>query len=364
MKRLLSVLPVMAALLWSQEAVRPLPNAQAYELVTKSLQLVDAIGVGAPETSKPGAALSAAARQGLQTLRLSPGGNSSAATYEVLNDLKAYLALLDALGRSSAYPEQTRRQQAELRDNVARLETHFQALVAAKDRQLRAPDRDNVQRYFEADRKLGAPVAGKPRVVFLGDSITDFWRLNEYFPDRDFVNRGISGQITGEMLGRMQSDVIDLKPAAMVVLAGTNDIGRDVALTTIEGNLTMIADLADYHHIKPIFASLLPVSDYHEKENPAYLQTKRRPPTQIRALNSWLQDFCARRNYAYVDYFSEVSDASGLLKPDLSDDGLHPNSAGYRIMAPLVLAAVDKAVRPPRPAIVQPPEPRRRLFSK
>ena len=142
------------------------------------------------------------------------------------------------------------------------------------------------------------------------------------------MNRGISGQITGEMLGRMKADVIDLKPAAMLVLAGTNDIARGVPLSAIENNLTMIADLADLYKIKPMFASVLPISDYHKDVNPRYEMSKARPPSAIIELNRWLEAFCKQRHYPYVDYFSKMVDPSGYMKADLADDGLHPNSAG------------------------------------
>jgi lysophospholipase L1-like esterase len=106
----------------------------------------------------------------------------------------------------------------------------------------------------------------------------------------------------------------------------------------------MIADLAQAHHVTPLVASVLPVSDYHKNENPAWEVTGRRPPERIRELNAWIQNFCRERNYTYVDYSSGLADEAGLLKADLADDGLHPNGAGYRIMAPIALAAVDKAV--------------------
>ena len=120
--------------------------------------------------------------------------------------------------------------------------------------QLRAGSRRS-GRYADDNRKLGAPRPGKPRVVFLGDSITDLWRLNEYFPDRDFINRGISGQMASQMLGRMKADVIDLHPAAVVILAGTNDLAREIPLTAIEDDYLMLADLATAAKIKVIFAS-------------------------------------------------------------------------------------------------------------
>jgi len=187
-------------------------------------------------------------------------------------------------------------------------------------------------------------------VVFLGDSITDGWRLNEYFPERDFVNRGISGQITGEMLGRMKADVIDLKPSFVLVLAGTNDIARGVAPEVIQNNLAMIAGLAEANKIKPMFASLLPVSDYHKDANPQNERTKLRPPAAIGALNDWIQRFCKERGYSYVDYFSALVDSAGLLKAELADDGLHPNGAGYRLMAPVALGAIDAVARAAQPA--------------
>ena len=115
----------------------------------------------------------------------------------------------------------------------------------------------------------------------------------------------------------------------------------------------MIAGLAEANKIRPVFASLLPVGDYHKDENPTYEQTVRRPPQTIRALNEWLQSFCRTHKYVYVDYYSKLADARGMLPADLSDDGLHPNAKGYRVMAPILLAAVEKVVQPP------PPEKRR-----
>ena len=189
-------------------------------------------------------------------------------------------------------------------------------------------------------------------MVFLGDSITDAWRLNEYFPGRDFVNRGISGQITGEMLGRMKADVIDLKPRAMLVLAGTNDLARGVAIPVIENNLAMIASLAEANNIKPLFASILPVSDYHKDVNPRFEMSKARPPAAILELNHWLRQFCGQHGYPYVDYFGAMVDKAGFLKAELADDGLHPNSAGYRVMGPVAQAAIDAiaAAKPAKPA--------------
>ena len=214
-------------------------------------------------------------------------------------------------------------------------------------------DYGQLARYRAADAELLNAGPVKDRVVFFGDSITDGWRLNEYFPDGDYVNRGIGGQITAEMLARMKADVIDLQPAAMLILAGTNDLARGIPLVAIENNYQMIADLATANHIKVIFASVLPVSDHHMNVSPRYEMTKERPPVFIKALNEWLVRFCAQRGYTYLNYFDAMVDPSGQMQAELADDGLHPNARGYRIMAPLALEAINKTLRPaavPKPA--------------
>lgn len=332
-----------------------LGNRPALELYRRAVQLMESTAVTIPELARAGAPVTENARAALLNLERA-SGQPAALTNTFLVNLRAYLALADSVPKPYPFPEEARKQFAELREAVIRVESHFQALLEQKDTLLRGADRDNLRRYAEANARLAPPAPGQPRVVFLGDSITDGWRLNEYFPERDFVNRGISGQITGEMLGRMKADVLDLNPAAMVVLAGTNDLARGVPLTTIQNNLTMIADLAEAHRVKPIFASLLPVSDYHKDKNPQYEQSPRRPPAAIRSLNVWLADFCRKRNFIYLDYFSKMVDEAGFLRADLADDGLHPNSAGYRVMAPLVAEAIGKAATPP-----QPKAPKRRL---
>jgi lysophospholipase L1-like esterase len=333
-----------------------LSNRQALELYRRSVQLIESTATTIPELARAGAPVTENTRAAVLNLEKA-SGQPAALTYTLLVNLRAYLALADSVPKPYPFPEEAGKQFAELRQAVIRIESHFEALLGQKDTQLRGADRDNLRRYAEANARLGPPEAARPRVVFLGDSITDGWRLNEYFPERDFVNRGIGGQITGEMLGRMKADVIDLKPALMVVLAGTNDIGRGVPLTTIQNNLTMIADLAEAGRIKPVFASVLPVSDYHRDKNPQFEQTARRPPAAIHSLNLWLADFCRKRNFTYLDYFSKLADQAGLLTAELADDGLHPNSAGYRLMAPLALEAIEKTAAPPP----QPKTRKRRL---
>jgi len=296
-----------------------------------------------PGMSRAAAPLAENVRQALVNIEASSPQNSSQ-VYALMANVRAYLALSDALPKSYPFADAAGKQVAELRDAMNRMDADFQALLERKDEQGRNPDRDNLRRYAEENSRLGPPSVQTPRVVFLGDSITDDWRLTEYFSGRDFVNRGISGQTTGEMLGRMTADVINLKPAAVLVLAGTNDIARGVPLSTIENNLVMIADLAAYHQIRPLFASILPVSDYHKNVNPQYARTGQRPPATITKLNSWLKQFCTQRGYTYVDYYSALVDSPGFLQADLAEDGLHPNSKGYRVMAPIALNEIDRTV--------------------
>ena len=347
MRRIFSLLiiAVLATAAYAQQ--NALLSAQdASALYKRSLELLESTSAAVPGLVRAAAPVLENARQAQQNLENGPAGHAGL-TYDLLTNLRAYLALADSLPKPYPFPEEGRRQFAELRDAVERIESHFRAALDQKERQLRSPDRDNLGRYADADTKLLKAVPGDKRIVFLGDSITDGWRLNEYFPTRDFVNRGISGQITAEMLDRMKADVIDLKPVAMLVLAGTNDIARGIPLSTIENNLTMIADLADHYKIKPLFASVLPISDYHKDVNPRYEVTKLRPPSSILELNRWLDAFCKQRHYTYVDYFSQMVDPAGYMKADLADDGLHPNSAGYRVMGPIAMEAIDHNVGHP-----------------
>jgi lysophospholipase L1-like esterase len=318
------------------------------QVCTRSTQLMEAGGVAVPDLQRAAAPVIENVKQACVQLQARPGFGQ--ATYVLIMNLRAYLSLADAVPKPFPFPETARQQFTELRDNSIRLDSHFRALLDSKDSQLRSADRDNLQRYAEANRKLPAPDPKNPRVVFMGDSITDAWRLNEYFPDRDFVNRGISGQITAQMLDRMKADVLDLHPEAILILGGTNDLARQISLTEIENNYLMIADLASAYKIKVIFASVTPVSDYHKDENPSYEMTKDRPPLFISALNEWLDRLCVQRGYTFLNYYSAMVDSAGRLQSDLSDDGLHPNSKGYRIMAPLALEAVQKTVAPPKPA--------------
>lgn len=205
-------------------------------------------------------------------------------------------------------------------------------------------DWPNLARYRNENALVAAPKPGEERVVFLGDSITDGWgrKYGKFFPGKPYVNRGISGQTTPQMLLRFRADVLALKPRAVVILAGTNDIAGNtgpMTLEAIEDNLLTMAELAQAHGIRVVLSSVLPVCDYIRP------QTERRPPDKIRALNAWIKE-CARRNgFQYLDYYSAMLDERQMLKRELTYDGLHPNDAGYDVMLPLAETAVAAALK-------------------
>ena len=315
----------------AQQPSALLDNSQAAKAFDRVVQLMESTAIAMPELNRPAEPLVENARQAAKFVH--ERGGHLPTTYSFLTNVRAYVLLADSLPKPFPFPQEASKQLAELRELLARIDSHFSDLLADREAELRNPDRDELKRYADANSKLPPPQNSKPRVVFLGDSITDSWRLNQYFPEQDFLNRGISGQITGEMLGRFKSDVIDLNPKAVLILAGTNDLARNVPAPVIENNYAMMADLADKHAIRLIFASVLPVNDP---------QKTRRPPQSIRALNDWLRSFCQQRGCTYLDYFSEMIDQAGMLKADLADDGLHPNGSGYRVMAPLALNAIRK----------------------
>jgi len=203
-------------------------------------------------------------------------------------------------------------------------------------------DWNQLGRYHDANQQLMQQPVPPGRVVFMGDSITDGWRLDQSFPNKPYVNRGISGQTTPQMLVRMFPDVINLKPSVMVVLAGTNDIARNTGPTTlqmIEDNIQAMTDLAKAHGIKVVLCSVLPVADYGRTP-----QTGQRPPADILRLNEWMKTYAAQAGAVYADYFSATVDAKGFLKEGISADGLHPNAAGYSLMVPIVDAAIQQAL--------------------
>jgi lysophospholipase L1-like esterase len=212
-------------------------------------------------------------------------------------------------------------------------------------------DYGQLARYRAANAALKEPGRGESRVVFFGDSITDIWHIDESFPGKPYVNRGIGGQTTPQMLVRFRQDVINLEPKVVVILAGTNDIAGNTGpmrIEDIEADFASLADLARANNIKVIYSSVLPVHNYTEKSKDFFAQ---RSPEKILLMNNWLRSYCAVASHGctYLDYFSAMVDDKGLMKKDLADDGLHPNAAGYKIMAPMAEAAIEKALASPKP---------------
>jgi lysophospholipase L1-like esterase len=217
----------------------------------------------------------------------------------------------------------------------------MQAMMGA-DARLR--DFANLARYHDANRDA------KARVVFMGDSITDAWVQPQYggfFPGKPYADRGISGQTTPQMLIRFRPDVIALHPQAVVILAGTNDIAANTGPMTdeeIEGNLASMSELAQASNIHVILSSITPVSNYHGRP-PAAPMTTRRPPARILAINAWMKAYAAEHRHVYLDYHAAMIDQDGMLRPELSEDDLHPNAKGYAVMAPLAEAAIQRVLK-------------------
>jgi len=208
--------------------------------------------------------------------------------------------------------------------------------------------------YRDANKTVAARAKNEPRVVFMGDSITDNWNktgFGGFFPGRPYLDRGISGQTTPQMLIRFHPDVIALHPLVVVILAGTNDIAGNTGPTTlaaIEDNLASMSELARLNHIRVVLASVLPISDYETREGKPIIRTAQRPPEQIRGLNEWIRNYAIANKLTYLDYYSAMIDAKGFLRNELSDDGLHPNKSGYAVMNPLAEAAIAAALKSPK----------------
>jgi lysophospholipase L1-like esterase len=203
-------------------------------------------------------------------------------------------------------------------------------------------------RYAADNEKLGDPAPGTQRVVFYGDSLTDNWgrKFGKFFPGKPYVNRGISGQTSPQMLIRFQQDVIHLKPAAVVLLIGTNDLAQNTgpeSMTAIEDNFRSMVALAKANHIRVVISSVLPADRFPWHPGIA-------PATQIVELNKWLVDFCKAEGLVYLDYYPVLATPEGAMKPELAvDKAVHPNDAGYALMEPLAEAAIAKSLAQPAP---------------
>ena len=210
--------------------------------------------------------------------------------------------------------------------------------------QARLADWAQLARYRDDNARLAAEPVPAGRVVFYGDSITDAWGRNPgaapFFPGKPYVNRGVSGQTTPQMLVRFEQDVVRLHPAAVLILAGTNDVAGNTGPETpemIEDNLSAIAAIAKQNGIRVIFASILPVSRYPWR--PAI-----EPVAEIRELNAWLKTFCTQQGDVYLDYYTALGDEHSGMRAGTSSDGVHPTAAGYAVMAPLAAQAIQTAL--------------------
>lgn len=202
-------------------------------------------------------------------------------------------------------------------------------------------DFGDLAHFHDADRDLGPPGTGQNRVVFMGDSITEGWHLDQSFPGKPYINRGISGQTTRQMLLRFRQDVIDLQPRVVVILGGTNDVAQNTGPMTpeeTEGDLVSMAQLARANGIRVVLCSILPSVEF-------WWHRGMEPAPKIAAINDWLKNYAAQHRIVYVDFYDAMKDPQGGLPPNLSRDGVHPGPAGHEIMSPLVEAGIEKALK-------------------
>jgi len=203
-------------------------------------------------------------------------------------------------------------------------------------------DWPNLERFKIENRMLGLPKKGEKRVVFMGNSITQSWldHSPDFFKKNNYINRGISGQTTPQMLLRFRADVIELQPKAVVILAGTNDIAGNTGPITLEqivGNIISMVELAKANNIKIVLSSVLPAHEYAWRPG-------LHPDKKIPELNNMLEEYANRANVVYLDYFDAMVDDRNGLPEKLSKDGVHPTKEGYQVMEPLATAAIKKAL--------------------
>jgi lysophospholipase L1-like esterase len=215
-------------------------------------------------------------------------------------------------------------------DRAARIKAHQEQM---------ANDWPNLKRYREADAAVTTP----PQVVFMGDSITEFWGQNAsvFFPGKPYLSRGIGGQTTPQMVLRFQQDVVDLKPQVVVINGGTNDIAGNTGPSTlkmIEDNLKSMTEIAQSNGIRVVLTSVTPAFDYPWRKGLD-------PAEKIVALNAWIQNFCNKGGCNYADYFTPLADEKHGMREGMSVDGVHPTPAGYRIMIPVAEQAISQALQ-------------------
>ncbi len=209
-----------------------------------------------------------------------------------------------------------------------------------------AQDWANLGAFRDANRALGSPGADTDRVVFMGNSITIGWlhTMPEFFEGKPYVNRGISGQTTPQMLLRFRQDVIGLRPKVVLILAGTNDIAGNtgpMSLGQIMDNLRSMAELARANGIEPVLCSVLPARDYPWRPG-------LKPDEKIPRLNAMIRAYATHQDMVYLDYFTAMANAENGLDPSLAEDGVHPTRKGYELMAPLATQAIREALQKAR----------------
>ncbi len=205
----------------------------------------------------------------------------------------------------------------------------------------------NLARFRDDNIKIGLPAAGEKRIVFMGNSITEGWIRTDpdFFAGKPYVNRGISGQTTPQMLVRFRPDVINLRPAVIVILAGINDIAGNTGPSTlemIEDNIASMADLAKSNGVTVVLSSVLPAFDFPWRPG-------MQPAEKVVQLNVWIKNYAEKNGCIYLDYFTPMADERHGLRAELTFDGVHPNLAGYKVMEPLVESAIQKALEMHRP---------------
>ena len=273
--------------------------------------------------------------------------NANRFTYreDIMKNRTSLLLLLMAgllgpvLGRAQLVPEWTRPRNPDCCPTIAvqALADRVQAVAT------QAQDWAEIGYYHAENAKLQAEPGAKGRVVFIGDAITEPWDLAHYFPGKPYVNRGIPGQTTPQMLVRFYPDVVALHPAAVVILGGINDIAGNTGPETaemIEDNIRAMCQLAGANGIKVVLGLILPVSDYT-----AHKQTAKHPHADIVKLNTWIRSYAAEIHAELADYYSAVADSAGMLTQGYSDDGAHANDRSYSAMAPVAEAAIERALK-------------------
>lgn len=198
-------------------------------------------------------------------------------------------------------------------------------------------------KYMNENKKLPPAMQGRRRVVFIGDSITEMWkdRDSSFFADNGFINRGIGSQVTEHILARFRQDVIDIKPDAVVILAGINDIAENNGPTTLQNtfnNLVSMAELARLHNIRVVLCSVLPAYDFPWRPG-------MNPSGKVIELNTMLKQYAAENKIVYVDYFSSLVDERKGMNKSYAYDEVHPTIEGYKIMAPLVQKGIEEAFK-------------------